>query len=155
MRKQTGRAILLVGLVFAASLPAAAQNADHTRYLRAIAAGYKASFLCSDIFNAGMTEAQVEKDDLQRVDPELVPLMPAMKATIDRQTRMVSVPFDDTLPPRVAAWRPYLGCARSCRSEPDPEPPPRFRSSIQGPRALDGLPGRWVTAMRWQGPAGT
>jgi CubicO group peptidase (beta-lactamase class C family) len=24
----------------------------------------------------------------------------------------VSVPFDDQLPPRVAAWRPYLGCAQ-------------------------------------------
>jgi CubicO group peptidase (beta-lactamase class C family) len=85
---------------------------EQARYARALAAGYKASFLCSDIFNAGMTEAQVERDDLQRGYPELDPLMPAMKAVIDRRARTVSVPFDDQLPPRVAAWRPYLGCAQ-------------------------------------------
>jgi CubicO group peptidase (beta-lactamase class C family) len=94
----------------ALAVPAAAQ--EQARYARALAAGYKASFLCSDIFNAGMTEAQVERDDLQRGYPELDPLMPAMKAVIDRRARTVSVPFDDQLPPRVAAWRPYLGCAQ-------------------------------------------
>jgi hypothetical protein len=35
-----------------------------------------------------------------------------MKAPIDRQARTVSVSFDEQLPPRVAAWRPYLGCAQ-------------------------------------------
>ena len=99
-------------LTLVAAAPAAAQNQDQARYLRAIAAGYKASFLCSDIFNAGMTEEQVEKDDLQRVYPEVEPLMKMMNAAIDRQARIVSVPFDDKLPPRVAAWRPYLGCAQ-------------------------------------------
>jgi CubicO group peptidase (beta-lactamase class C family) len=95
-----------------AALAAPAMAQEQARYVRALAAGYKASFLCSDIFNAGMSEAQVERDDLQRGYPELDPLMAAMKATIDRQARTVSVPFDDQLPPRVAAWRPYLGCAQ-------------------------------------------
>ncbi len=99
-------------LLVAGAAPAAAQNQDQARYLRAIAAGYKASFLCSDIFNAGMTEAQVERDDLKRVYSEVEPLMASMKATIDRGARLVSVPFDEKMPPRVAAWRPYLGCAQ-------------------------------------------
>jgi CubicO group peptidase (beta-lactamase class C family) len=99
--------LLLAGALLCA--PASAQ-VDRPEYLRALAAGYKASFLCSDIFNAGMSEAQVEKDDLRRTYSELEPLMPAMKATIDRQNKMVSVPFDEMLPPRVAAWRPHLGC---------------------------------------------
>jgi CubicO group peptidase (beta-lactamase class C family) len=97
-------------LALTLAAPAAAQ--DQSTYARALAAGYKASFLCSDLFNAGMSEAVVEQDDLQRTYPELVPLMAGMKASIDRQARLVSVSFDDALPPRVAAWRPYLGCAQ-------------------------------------------
>jgi CubicO group peptidase (beta-lactamase class C family) len=101
-----------IALALLAGSPAAAQNQDQARYLRALAAGYKASFLCSDIFNAGMSEAQVERDDLQRTYSELEPLMPGMKADVDRRGRMVSVTFDERMPPRVAAWRPYLGCAQ-------------------------------------------
>jgi CubicO group peptidase (beta-lactamase class C family) len=100
---------LFIALTLLAA-PAAAQ--DQMRYARALAAGYKASFLCSDIFNGGMTEAQVEQDDLQRTYEELVPLMQTQKAVIDRRARTVSVLFDEQMPPRVAAWRPYLGCAQ-------------------------------------------
>jgi CubicO group peptidase (beta-lactamase class C family) len=91
--------------------PAAAQ-VDRPEYVRALAAGYKASFLCSDIFNAGMTEAQVEKDDLKRTYPELEPIMPKLEARIDHDAKTVSVAFDDKLAPRIAAWRPHLGCAQ-------------------------------------------
>jgi CubicO group peptidase (beta-lactamase class C family) len=101
--------LLILAAVLAA--PASAQL-NSPPYLRALAAGYKASFLCSDIFNAGMTEAQVEADDLQRTYPELQPLFGGLEATVDRQARTVSVPFDDKLPPRVAVWRPHLGCAQ-------------------------------------------
>jgi CubicO group peptidase (beta-lactamase class C family) len=104
------RAGLVVIALALLAAPAAAQ--DQARYARALAAGYKASFLCSDIFNGGMTEAQVEQDDLQRTYDELVPLMRTQKAIIDRRARTVSVSFDDQMPPRVAAWRPYLGCAQ-------------------------------------------
>lgn len=104
---RTGLAVIALALLAA---PAAAQ--DQARYAKALAAGYKASFLCSDIFNGGMSEAQVERDDLQRTYDELVPLIRAQQAVIDRQARTVSVAFDDQMPPRVAAWRPYLGCAQ-------------------------------------------
>ncbi|HEV2746229.1 MAG TPA: serine hydrolase [Allosphingosinicella sp.] len=90
--------------------PAAAQ--DQARYARALAAGYKASFLCSDLFNAGQSEALVERDELQRTYAELVPIMRGLKAEIDRRARIVSVAFDPALPPRIAAWRPHLGCAQ-------------------------------------------
>ena len=71
-----------------------------------------AAFLCSDIFNAGMTEAQVEADDLKRNYPEYVPIMAGLEAKVDRAARTVSVAFDETLPPRIAVWRPHLGCAQ-------------------------------------------
>jgi CubicO group peptidase (beta-lactamase class C family) len=90
--------------------PATAQDSD--RYTRALAAGYKAAFLCSDLFNAGQTVEQVERDDLQRTYASLESLIPDLKADIDREAKTVSVAFDETLPPRVAAWRPHLGCAQ-------------------------------------------
>ncbi|HEX8062759.1 MAG TPA: serine hydrolase [Allosphingosinicella sp.] len=96
---------------FLLAAPASAQ-VDRPEYVRALAAGYKASFLCSDIFNAGQTEAQVAKDDLQRIYPELEPLVAKLEAKVDRQARTVSVAFDDRLAPRIAAWRPNLGCAQ-------------------------------------------
>jgi CubicO group peptidase (beta-lactamase class C family) len=102
------KAALAIGAWLA--VPAAAQ--DQARYTRALAAGYKASFLCSDIFNAGMTEAQVEADDLKRTYSEIEPVMPGLQAVVDRQARTVSVAFDDKLPPRIALWRPHLGCAQ-------------------------------------------
>jgi CubicO group peptidase (beta-lactamase class C family) len=106
--KTANRLLVLAALI---AVPASAQD-NRPEYLRALAAGYKASFLCSDIFNAGMSEEQVEKDDLKRTYAELEPLMPAMKAAIDRQAKTVSVAFDPSLPPRIAAWRPHLGCSQ-------------------------------------------
>ena len=107
--KMKFKAALAVAIALA--VPAAAQT-DSPAYVRALAAGYKASFLCSDIFNAGMSEAQVEADDLQRTYAELVPVMRELKTNVDRQGRTVSVAFDDKLPPRIAVWRPHLGCAQ-------------------------------------------
>jgi len=100
---------LIAALLLAA--PASAQ-VDRPEYVRAVAAGYKAAFLCSDIFNAGQTVEQIERDDLKRIYPELEPLIPGLDAKIDRAARTVSVAFGDKLPPRIAAWRPYLGCAQ-------------------------------------------
>lgn len=101
--------LLIAALLLAA--PASAQ-VDRPEYVRALAAGYKAAFLCSDLFNAGQSEAQVAKDDLKRIYPELEPLIPGLETRIDRDARTVSVAFSDRLPPRIAAWRPHLGCAQ-------------------------------------------
>ncbi|HLL29546.1 MAG TPA: serine hydrolase [Allosphingosinicella sp.] len=100
---------LIAALLLAA--PASAQ-VDRPEYVRALAAGYKASFLCSGLFNAGQSEEQVAKDDLKRIQPELEPLIPSLQAKIDREAKTVSVAFSEGLPPRIAAWRPHLGCAQ-------------------------------------------
>lgn len=78
---------------------------------RALAAGYMAAFTCSDVFNAGQTPDQIGADDLEGIYvqyQELVRRLPA--AQIDRAKHMVSVKYDDKLPPRISAWRPSLGC---------------------------------------------
>ncbi len=105
------RSFILSLAILALVTPAAAQDrADPHR--RMLAAGYKAAFLCSGIFNAGQSEAVIERDELNRTYPELEPIFPELKATIDREKLKVSVPFAPDLPPRVAVWRPHLGCTQ-------------------------------------------
>lgn len=101
--------LLIAALLLAA--PASAQ-VDRPEYVRALAAGYKAAFLCSDIFSARQSEAQIARDDLQRIYPELEPLIPGLETKVDREAKTVGVAFSDKLPPRIAAWRPQLGCAQ-------------------------------------------
>jgi CubicO group peptidase (beta-lactamase class C family) len=104
------RALLLAATVAAAlSAPAQAAEDAHTR---ALAAGYKAAFLCSGVFNAGRPEAEIAADDLEGIYPEYQELVRTLPATVDREAKTVSVAFDPKLPPRIAAWRPNLGCAQ-------------------------------------------
>ncbi len=102
---------ICVGVALLTAAPAAGQD-DRPDYRRALAAGYKASFLCSDLFNAGLPESVIEQDDLARTYPELEPLFGQLTAEVDRGNRRVSVRYRDDMPPRVAQWRPHLGCAQ-------------------------------------------
>lgn len=101
--------LALVAIAAPLSGPASAQ-AEPSAHDRAIAAGYKAAFLCSGIFTAGQTEAEVAADDLTRIYPEYRDLVAELPAEIDYERRFVSVTFDRALPPRVAAWRTIFGC---------------------------------------------
>lgn len=76
---------------------------------RAIAAGYKASMLCSGIFNAGRTEAQVEAVELKGIYREYQPIVDTLKADIDRARGTVSVSYGAGAP-RVASWIAGQGC---------------------------------------------
>jgi CubicO group peptidase (beta-lactamase class C family) len=90
--------------------PAAAQ-VGRPEHLRAIAAGYKASFICSNWFNARMDEARTTADDLRGTYPELNPLFAQLPADLDLLNLRVSVRYSEDMPPRIAVWRVYLGCA--------------------------------------------
>lgn len=100
-------------LVAAALLatPVAAQTAVDPHRL-ALAAGYKAAFTCSGRWNAGQDEAAIARGDLTGIYPEYQPLVGGLTAVIDDAQRTVSVKFADDLPPRIAVWRPLLGCAQ-------------------------------------------
>ena len=74
------RPILSLALLLAT--PAAAQQPAPTTYQRAVAAGYKAAMLCSGIFNAGRTEAQIEADELSGIYPEYDAIVPTLKASV-------------------------------------------------------------------------
>ena len=94
----------------AAVQPASAlAQQDRPAYVLALAAGYKASFVCSNLFNGGLSEAQTDADDLKHTYENLTPLFAKLEARVDRHGRKVSVAYDPNMPPRVAAWRPNLG----------------------------------------------
>lgn len=100
-------------VAIASAAAAAPDSGDSPQdpHSRALAAGYKAAFVCSGVFNAGQTPQQIAADDLEGIYAqyqELVRDLPA--AQIDRAKHLVSVAFDRHLPPRISAWRPDLGC---------------------------------------------
>jgi CubicO group peptidase (beta-lactamase class C family) len=77
----------------------------------ALAAGWKALFLCSGTFLAGMPQADIEANDLQGGYPELQPHLAGLATRIDRPARLVEVAFDPALPPRIARYARGRGCA--------------------------------------------
>ena len=88
---------------------AVAEDLPHTL---ALAAGYKAAFLCSGLYGAGEPQAEIAADDLEGIYPQYQTAIRTLTAKIDPVAKTVSVAFDATLPPRIAAWRPSLGCAQ-------------------------------------------
>jgi len=91
-------------------LSSAAVAADADPYTRALAAGYKAQFVCSGVFSAGRTPEAIDRYELAGTQENVAPLLAGLEARIDETAKTVSVTFDPALPPRIAAWRPWLGC---------------------------------------------
>jgi CubicO group peptidase (beta-lactamase class C family) len=98
-------------LIVAALLAAPAVAAEDPHRL-ALAAGYKAAFLCSGRWNAGQDVASITRDDLTGIYREVQDSVSTLPATIDEASRTVSVHFANNMPPRIAVWRPLLGCAQ-------------------------------------------
>jgi CubicO group peptidase (beta-lactamase class C family) len=99
------------GLAFAFLISGSARAAPGN-HAQALAAGYKAAFVCSGVFDAGQSEAAVDHDDLEGVYPEFQTAVNDLTARIDRAAKTVSVTYDPRLPPRIVAWRPNLGCTQ-------------------------------------------
>ncbi len=90
---------------------AEAQQSDNARYDRAMAAGYKAQFLCSGLWNGGKTVEQIEADELTGIYERIADIVPTLPAEVDATRHQVRVAFDTDMPPRTAQWREGLGCA--------------------------------------------
>jgi CubicO group peptidase (beta-lactamase class C family) len=102
---------LIVAALFAAV--SVVGHAEEDPHVRALAAGYKAAFVCSGVFNAGQTPEQIAADDLEGIYVQYQALVRSLPAPqVDRTKRMVSVAFDEKLRPRISAWRPSLGCTQ-------------------------------------------
>lgn len=106
---RTFPAALLIAILPTAVFGQATATSPHDR---ALVAGYKAAFLCSGLFNAGQSPEEVAADDLTRIYPEYRPVIADLPVEIDREERRVSVAWSETMPPRIAQWRPRVGCTQ-------------------------------------------
>lgn len=102
---------LILGFALAtAALPAQAAD-PNAEINRAWAAGYRAAFTCSALWNgAGKPLEAIERDELTGIYPEIETDVRALKADIDDKAKIVSVTYRDDMPPRVAMWDRGEGC---------------------------------------------
>lgn len=113
-------ALLATGAAFASTSPTLAQpgaaapliaveNSEPRlitdRHLAAQRAGSRALHYCSGLFTAGLSEAQLE-ESLSGSAAR------SAETLVDREKKIVSVRYAADMEPRIAAWRPGLGCAQ-------------------------------------------
>ncbi len=104
------RTVLAMGIALL-SAPVAAQISDKpSEYEKALAAGYKAQFICSGLWNGGKTLKDIEADELTGIYDRIGKLVPTLAAEIDEQERQVRVRYTDGMPPRTAIWNRRTGC---------------------------------------------
>ena len=110
-------------------------------YTRALAAGYKAAMLCSGIFIAGRSEAQIERDELRGIYAEYNAIVPNLPARVERVAHQVDVGFDAKMPPRRARWNGATGCTLDPIGLTTPviTPPPAVAATA-GPLPADPRP---------------
>ncbi len=104
---------LTLSLALAAcALPAHAQAPQANAELnRAWAAGYRAAFTCSSLWNGGgKSLADIERDELTGIYPEIEADVRALKADVDAGAKRVSVRYRGDMPPRIAQWDARDGC---------------------------------------------
>ncbi len=93
-------------------MPAAAQAPKpNTELNRAWAAGYRAAFVCSSLWNGGGKPIEaIERDELTGIYPEIEADVRELKADVDAAAKRVSVRYRDDMPPRIAEWSGREGC---------------------------------------------
>ena len=91
--------------------PATAATADEgsssttPRHAAAQAAGYRALHLCTATFSSGLSQDLIDRTGSGQTAKD--------NATkIDTAAKTVTVTFADDMEPRIAAWRPGLGCTQ-------------------------------------------
>lgn len=84
------------------------EQPDH--YVRALAAGYKAQFICSGLWNGGKSISDIKADELTGIYDRVAAIVPTLKADIDEAERQVRVTYRDNHPPRTAIWNRRTGC---------------------------------------------
>ena len=95
-------------------LAASAQEGGTTEQLEsALAAGWKATFICSGLYVAGQTLPEIERNELSGIYPDYQRQYDALpSAEIDDERKLVSVTYSPDMPPRIAAYRPGFGCTQ-------------------------------------------
>lgn len=87
-----------------------AQTTSDGEYERALAAGYKAQFTCSGLWNGGKSLKDIEADELTGIYARVAKIVPTLSADIDDVERQVRVKYSESMPPRTAIWNRVSGC---------------------------------------------
>ena len=90
----------------AAAGEAAAPRMNSERHAGALAAGARALHYCGGLFSAAISLEQIAATDRGPAAAA------TMRTDIDRENKIVAVTYRADMPPRIAAWRPSLGCAQ-------------------------------------------
>lgn len=113
MRAIRSVVVTLSALTMLAASAAAQEGGNTSEMDRALAAGFKASMVCSATFTAGQIVTEIRSNELSGIysdyqrDFDRLP-----EARIDAGKKLVSVTYSDAMPPRMAAWRPGFGCTQ-------------------------------------------
>ncbi|WP_247594795.1 serine hydrolase [Sphingopyxis sp. PAMC25046] len=134
--------------LLAGAAPAAAQAPKPDAELaRAWAAGYRAAFTCSSLWNgAGKSLAAIERDELTNIYPEIEADVRSLRAEVDEETKRVSVRYRDDMPPRIAQWRGREGCVTlpiGAESRPAGQPVERRPDLDAQPWPMGDAGARW------------
>lgn len=109
MKRHFWKLGMISGVLLAA--PLKAEETDAT--LDAYAAGYKAAFTCSAVFDGGKKIPDITKHEFTGIyDLVQDRLNKLRSARIDPAKKQVTVHYSDTMPPRISQWRPHLGCVQ-------------------------------------------
>ena len=100
--------IWVVGALF--STGAFAQTEEAVRYDRALAAGYKAQFICSGLWNGGKSLADIKADELTGIYDRIADIVPTLPEAVDEKERQGGGAFAEDAPPRIAVWNRKTGC---------------------------------------------
>jgi CubicO group peptidase (beta-lactamase class C family) len=97
--------VMLIASVFTLNGAARAQDSSTTpRHAAAQAAGSRALHYCTGLFSSEMPRAVIESTDRSSPNAQQA------RMKIDEQKKIVSVHYADDMEPRLAIWRPVLGC---------------------------------------------
>lgn len=107
MRKKLASLCILGAL---SSTSISARENEATRYDRALAAGYKAQFICSGLWNGGKSLADIKADELTGIYDRIAAIVPTLVEEVDEVERQVRVRFAEDAPPRAAIWNRKTGC---------------------------------------------
>jgi CubicO group peptidase (beta-lactamase class C family) len=99
---------LFAALALAAA-PARAQDeaGPSPRHAAALAAGFRALHYCTGLFSSGMSRETLDFTSRSRTRTDA-----ALRMEVDEKARTVAVHFSPDMEPRIAVWRPHLGCTQ-------------------------------------------
>ncbi len=95
----------------AVARPAVAQDeegrAASARHAGALAAGFRALHYCTGLFSSGMSRETLDFTSRNRTATAAT-----LRMDVDEKAKTVAVHFSPDMEPRIAAWRPNLGCTQ-------------------------------------------